>query len=259
MKAVLLAGGLGTRMREETEFRPKPMVEIGGKPILWHLMKIYAAQGVTEFVICAGYKGEQIKSYFLNYAALNADFTITLGDRSSLQIHDAHLESDWVVTVADTGNDTLTAGRVERIERYIGGERFMVTYGDGLADINLADLLAFHEAHGKIATISTVRPISRFGLVNVDDDGLVSQFREKPQMDDWVSAGFFVFEPEFFDRIRNSDDMMLEHEPLNRLAAEGQLGAYRHEGFWQPMDTSREAKLLGDLWASGGAPWKVWK
>jgi glucose-1-phosphate cytidylyltransferase len=259
MKAVLLAGGLGTRMREETEFRPKPMVEIGGKPILWHLMKIYAAQGISEFVICAGYKGEQIKSYFLNYAALNADFTITLGDSSSLQIHDAHLESDWVVTVADTGNDTLTAGRVERVERYIGNERFMVTYGDGLADINLADLLAFHEAHGKIATISTVRPISRFGLVNVDDDGLVSQFREKPQMDDWVSAGFFVFEPEFFDRIRNSDDMMLEHEPLNQLAAEGQLGAYRHEGFWQPMDTSREAKLLGDLWASGDAPWKVWK
>ena len=259
MKAVLLAGGLGTRMREETEFRPKPMVEIGGKPILWHLMKIYAAQGVTEFVICAGYKGEQIKSYLLNYAALNADFTITLGDRSSLQIHDAHLESDWVVTVADTGNDTLTAGRVERIERYIGGERFMVTYGDGLADINLADLLAFHEAHGKIATISTVRPTSRFGIVNVEPTGLVTQFREKPQMDDWVSAGFFVFEPGIFDYLRGSDQMMLEDRPLNLLAEERQLGAYRHDGFWQPMDTSRESQLLNDLWSSGEAPWKIWE
>ena len=258
MKAVLLAGGLGTRMREETEFRPKPMVEIGGKPILWHLMKIVAAQGITEFIICAGYKGEQIKSYFLNYAALNEDFTITLGDRSSLKVHEAHHEGNWTVTVADTGIDTLTAGRVERIQRYVGDDRFIVTYGDGLADINIPDLIAFHEAHGKLATISTVRPISRFGLVNVDADGMVSQFREKPQMDDWVSAGFFVFEPAFFDRIRNSDEMMLEHEPLNLLAAEGQLGAYRHEGFWQPMDTYRESKLLGDLWASGNAPWKVW-
>ncbi len=259
MKAVLLAGGLGTRMREETEFRPKPMVEIGGKPILWHLMKIFSTQGINDFVICAGYKGEQIKSYFLNYAALNADFTVSLGDRGSLQVHNDHLESEWTVTVADTGQGTLTAGRVERIEPYINGERFMVTYGDGLADINIAKLLAFHESHGKTASISTVRPLSRFGLVDVDDAGMVTRFREKPQMDDWVSAGFFVFEPELFDQIRNSDDIMLEHEPLNKLAAEGQLGAYRHEGFWQPMDTSREAQLLGEMWAAGKAPWKVWE
>jgi len=259
MKAVLLAGGLGTRMREETEFRPKPMVEIGGRPVLWHLMKIFSAQGVNDFIVCAGYKGEQIKSYFLNYAAMNADFTIRLGQRGSVQTHTDHQETDWAVTVADTGLGTLTAGRVERIEPYVAGERFIVTYGDGLADIDIAKLLAFHEAHGKMATITIVRPWSRFGLVDVDGDGMVTRFREKPQMDDWVSAGFFVFEPEFFDRIRQSDAMMLEHEPLNRLAAEGQLGAYRHEGFWQPMDTYRESQLLGELWASGEAPWKVWQ
>jgi glucose-1-phosphate cytidylyltransferase len=259
MKAVLLAGGLGTRMREETEFRPKPMVEIGGKPILWHLMKIFATQGITEFVICAGYKGEQIKSYFLNYAAYNSDFTITLGDRSSLKIHNAHHEAAWTVTVADTGADTLTAGRVERIEPYVRGERFMVTYGDGLADINLTELTDFHTEQGKLATISTVRPWSRFGLVNVDEDGLVSQFREKPQMDDWVSAGFFVFEPGIFDYLRDSDQMMLEDEPLNKLAAERQLSAYRHNGFWQPMDTYRESQLLNELWASGEAPWQLWR
>jgi glucose-1-phosphate cytidylyltransferase len=259
MKAVLLAGGLGTRMREETEFRPKPMVEIGGKPILWHLMKIFATQGINEFVVCAGYKGEQIKSYYLNYAALNADFTISLGDRDSLETHNGHDESEWTVTVADTGQDTLTAGRVERIEPYIGRERFIVTYGDGLADIDIAKLLAFHEAHGRMATISTVRPSSRFGLVDVDDNGLVTRFREKPQMDDWVSAGFFVFEPEFFDRIRNSDSMMLEHEPLNQLASEGQLGAYQHDGFWQPMDTYRESQMLNEMWTNGDAPWKIWE
>lgn len=259
MKAVLLAGGLGTRIREETEFRPKPMVEIGGKPILWHLMKNFAAQGVSEFVICAGYKGEQIKSYFLNYAALNADFTITLGDRSSLRVHDAHLEADWIVTVADTGSATMTAGRVERIERYVRGERFVVTYGDGLADISLASLIAFHEGHGRLATISTVRPTSRFGLVDVDEDGLVTRFREKPKMDDWVSAGFFVFEPGVFDYLRDSDQMMLEDQPLSRLADEHQLGAYRHHGFWQPMDTFRESQMLNDLWATDVAPWKIWE
>jgi glucose-1-phosphate cytidylyltransferase len=190
-------------MREETEFRPKPMVEIGGRPVLWHLMKIFSAQQIDEFVVCAGYKGEQIKSYFLNYAAMNADFTVRLGERNSVHAHTDHLETEWVVTVADTGLETLTAGRVERIEPYVKGERFIVTYGDGLADIDISRLLAFHESHGKMATITIVRPWSRFGLVDVNADGLVTRFREKPQMDDWVSAGFFVFEPEFFDRIRN--------------------------------------------------------
>ncbi|WP_421734410.1 glucose-1-phosphate cytidylyltransferase [Cellulomonas sp.] len=259
MKAVLLAGGLGTRMREETEFRPKPMVEIGGKPVLWHLMKTFAAHDVTDFVICAGYKGEQIKEYFLNYAAHNTDFTITLGRSGSVEFHDDHLERDWTVTVADTGQSTLTAGRVERIEPYVKGERFIVTYGDGLADIDISALLSFHEAHGLKATITTVQPLSRFGLVELDDQSRVTRFREKPQMEDWVSAGFFVFEPEVFDYVRDSDEVMLEHEPLDRLADERQLAAYRHEGFWQPMDTYRESQMLNEMWDTGKAPWKVWQ
>jgi len=258
MKAVLLAGGLGTRMREETEFRPKPMVEIGGKPVLWHLMKSFATQGVTEFVVCVGYKGEQIKEYFLNYAAHNNDFTITLGKSSEIIFHDDHLESDWKVTVADTGANTLTGGRVERIHRYVQGERFIVTYGDGLADIDVSALVGFHEAQGRKATITTVRPLSRFGLVDVNGGSTVTRFREKPQMDDWVSAGFFVFEPSIFDYLHDSDEVMLEHEPLARLAAEGQLSAYRHDGFWQPMDTYRESMLLNEMWDGGNAPWKVW-
>lgn len=258
MKAVLLAGGLGTRMREETEFRPKPMVEIGGKPVLWHLMKTFAAYGVTDFVVCAGYKGEQIKAYFLNYAAQTNDFTIRLGRDGGVLFHGDHLERDWTVTVADTGQATLTAGRVERIEEYVKGERFIVTYGDGLADIDMSALLAFHDAHGLKATITTVRPLSRFGLVDVDETHRVTRFREKPQIDDWVSAGFFVFEQSIFDYLRNSDDTMLEHEPLARLAAERQLAAFRHRGFWQPMDTYREATLLNEMWDRGDAPWKVW-
>jgi glucose-1-phosphate cytidylyltransferase len=257
MKAVLLAGGLGTRMREETEFRPKPMVEVGGKPVLWHLMKLFATYSITDFVICTGYKGEQIKEYFLNYAALTNDFTITLGKASELVFHGDHLESEWSVTVADTGPLTLTAGRVERIERFVRDERFIVTYGDGLADLDVTKLLAFHAEHGRKATITTVRPLSRFGLVDVEDS-LVTRFREKPQMDDSVSAGFFVFEPSVFDYLRNGDNVMLEHEPLARLAAERELAAYRHEGFWQPMDTVRESVLLNEMWDQGTAPWKVW-
>lgn len=247
-------------MREETEFRPKPMVEIGGKPVLWHLMKFFSAFSITDFVICAGYKGEQIREYFLNYAAHNNDFTITLGKSNDLVFHGDHLESDWTVTVADTGPHTLTAGRVERIERFVEGEQFIVTYGDGLADLNVAKLLAFHAERGRKATITIVRPLSRFGLVDVGvDDDLVTRFREKPQMADSVSAGFFVFEPSIFDYLRNSDDVMLEHEPLARLAAERELAAFRHEGFWQPMDTYRESVLLNDLWDQGAAPWKVWQ
>jgi glucose-1-phosphate cytidylyltransferase len=258
MKVVLLAGGLGTRLREETEFRPKPMVEVGGKPILWHLMKVFAAHGLTDFVICAGYKGEHIKQYFLNYAAHNNDFTVTLGRPGEITFHDAHLESDWTVTVADTGPTTLTAGRVERIERYVRDERFLVTYGDGLADIDVTALLDFHAAHGREATLTTVRPTSRFGLVDADEHGVVTRFREKPQADGWVNAGFFVFEPSVFGYLRNSDHLMLEHEPLTEMAGNGQLATYRHDGFWQPMDTSREHVLLNEMWSSGTAPWAVW-
>jgi glucose-1-phosphate cytidylyltransferase len=257
MKAVILAGGLGTRLREETEFRPKPMVEVGGRPILWHIMKLYAHHGITEFVICIGYRGDVIKEYFLNYEAWNNDFTINLGRSHEIVFHDQHLEAEWRVTVAETGAETQTGGRVKAIERYVkDDERFMVTYGDGVADVDVKALLSFHERHAKVATITTVRPLSRFGLVDVRDDGTVDHFREKPQMDDWVSAGFFVFEQEIFRHL--TPDSVLEQAPLEALAKEEQLVAYRHEGFWQPMDTYRESKLLNDMWASGAAPWRLW-
>lgn len=260
MKAVLLAGGLGTRMREETEFRPKPMVEVGGKPVLWHIMKIFATHGVTDFVVCTGYKGDVIKDYFLDYEARNNDFTITLGRSREITFHDQHLESDWRVTVADTGATAQTAARVAAIKRYVADtDRFIVTYGDGLADVDIRRLIDFHKGHGKTATITTVRPLSRFGMVDIATDQVVSKFREKPQVDDWVSAGFFVFEQDIFDYLGDSDDdLVLEHEPLGRLAAKGQLVAYQHDGFWQPMDTYRESVMLNDLWDSGHAPWKVW-
>lgn len=255
MKAVILCGGLGTRLREQTEFRPKPMVEVGGKPILWHIMKTFAHHGITEFVVCIGYKGEVIKEYFLDYEARNNDFTITLGRSHDLEFHDQHLESDWRVTVADTGYDTQTGGRVKRVQRYVGDERFMVTYGDGVADVDIGKLLAFHESHGKAATLTSVRPLSRFGVLDLEDGGTVTDFREKPQVDGWVNAGYFVFEPSVFDYI--GDDSVLEQAPLEALAKDSELMAYRHDGFWQPMDTYRESKLLNDLWDTG-APWKVW-
>ncbi|MCW2667206.1 MAG: rfbF [Frankiales bacterium] len=261
MKAVLLAGGLGTRMREETEFRPKPMVEVGGKPVLWHIMKIFSTYGVNDFVVCTGYKGEIIKEYFLDYEARNNDFTITLGRSHELVFHDQHLESDWRVTVSDTGPTTQTGGRVGRIARYVQeDERFIVTYGDGLADVDINKLLAFHESHGKAATITTVRPLSRFGLVDLDAQAVVQRFREKPQVDDWVSAGFFVFERRVLDLlVGRGDDLVLEQEPLAELAARGELAAYQHDGFWQPMDTYRESTMLNDMWNAGSAPWKVWQ
>ena len=255
MKAVILAGGLGTRLREQTEFRPKPMVEVGGKPILWHIMKIFAHHGITDFVICIGYKGDVIKEYFLDYEARNNDFTITLGKSHEIVFHDQHLESDWRVTVADTGDETQTGGRVKRIERYIDDDRFMVTYGDGLADVDVSKLLAYHDAHGKKATLTTVQPMSRFGVLEIEDDGAVQRFREKPQVDGWVNAGFFVFERDVFDYL--TDDCVLEQAPLEALAKDEELRAFRHDGFWQPMDTYRESKLLNDIWDQG-APWKVW-
>lgn len=261
MQAVLLAGGLGTRMREETEFRPKPMVEVGGKPVLWHIMKIFATYGVTDFVVCTGYKGDVIKDYFLDYEARNNDFTITLGRSHEIVFHDQHLESDWRVTVADTGAHAQTGSRVKAIQRYVqDSDRFIVTYGDGLADVDISKLIDFHERHGKAATITTVRPLSRFGMVDIAQDQSVEKFREKPQVDDWVSAGFFVFEQKVFDYLGEvEDNLVLEQEPLAQLADEGQLAAYQHDGFWQPMDTYRESVMLNELWDSGNAPWKVWQ
>ncbi len=256
MKAVILAGGRGTRLREQTEFRPKPMVEVGGKPILWHIMKIYSHHGVTEFVIPIGYRGELIKDYFINYEARTNDFTVHLGSKHEIEYHDSHLESDWRVTVVDTGLETPTGGRVRRIQRFVEGERFMVTYGDGLADVDVSGLLAEHEAHGRLATMTTVRPPTRFGVVDLGADDTVERFREKPRTDDYVNAGFFVFEPKVFDYLE--DDSVLEQTPLESLAKDDQLSAFRHEGFWQPMDTYREFTLLNELWERGDAPWKVW-
>jgi len=256
LKAVLLAGGLGTRMREETEFRPKPMVEVGGKPVLWHIMKVLASQGITEFVICTGYKSEFIKNYFFNYRASNLDFTVKLGDSSSTVFHGSHDEYDWTVTVVDTGLATMTGGRIKRVEKYLGGEPFLATYGDGIADINLERLTEFHARHGRIATMTTTQPSSRFGVVDVDQEGLVQRFREKPKVNDWINIGYFIFQPDIFTYLDSNS--VLEEGPLRKLAAVNQIGAFKHEGFWQPMDTFRESQMLNEIWNAGDAPWKIW-
>jgi glucose-1-phosphate cytidylyltransferase len=257
MKVIILCGGLGTRLREETEFRPKPMVEIGGRPILWHIMKLYAFYGFKDFVLCLGYRGNMIKEYFLYYEAMNNDFTICLGRQNQIVYHNAHKEQDFRVTLVDTGLETMTGGRVKRVERYIDGDTFMVTYGDGLADLDIRALIDFHHANGRLATVTAVRPLSRFGILDVDDGGKVLNFAEKPQLSGWASAGFFVFNRQVFDCL-TVDDCVLEREPLERLAREGQLMAYPHTGFFYSMDTYREYKYLNELWASGQAPWKVW-
>lgn len=253
MKAVILAGGKGTRMREETEYRPKPMVEIGGRPIIWHIMKHLSAFGITDFVIAAGYKSEIIKDYFLNYEARNNDFTLTLGDRDSLQVHGGHSEAAWTVTVADTGESTLTGGRILRLARYLADDPFLVAYGDGLSNVDVAALLALHRSSGKMATITLARPSSRFGIVELDGEGIVLSVREKPQVMDWVNIGYFVFEPEALKYL--DEDSALEEEPLHRLVKDRQLNAYTHSGFWQPMDTYKEAEALNEMWLRNRAPW----
>ena len=255
MKVILLAGGLGTRLREETEYRPKPMVEIGRLPIIWHIMKNFEHFGVRDFVVAAGYRGDVIRDYFLNFRARSQDFTVDLQSGKVEHHGTGDVELAWRVTVADTGRETMTGGRVKRAARYSEG-RFMVTYGDGLADVDIGRLSEFHEAHGRLATVTTTRPTSRFGVLDVDASGVVERFREKPQTDGNVNAGFFVFEPEVLEYL--SDDCVLEQEPLERLAADRQLVAFQHTGFWQPMDTYREFKMLNDLWDSGQAPWKLW-
>jgi len=255
VKVIVLAGGLGTRLREETEYRPKPMVEIGGYPIIWHILKNFSHFGLTDFVIAAGYRGEVIREYFLNFRARSQDFTVNTAS-GEVSYHAARSTgSDWSVTVAETGKDTMTGGRVKRAARYTEG-RFMVTYGDGLADVDIDRLLAFHESHGCLATVTTTRPNSRFGVLDVDQEGVVERFREKPQVDGHVNAGFFVFEPEVLDYL--DDDCILEREPLERLAADRQLVAFEHSGFWQPMDTYREFQMLNEMWDDGRAPWRMW-
>ncbi len=259
---MILCGGLGTRMREETEYRPKPLVEVGGRPILWHIMKIYAAAGFRDFVLCLGYRGAMIKDYFLRYEAMTNDFTMRLGHRSdrdqpAIEFHNAHEEQEFGVTLADTGLNTQTGGRVLRASRYVTDDLFMLTYGDGVADINISQLVDFHRSHGKLATVTVMRPISRFGVLELAGDGQVSHFAEKPQTNSWASAGFFVLHRSILNYLDN-DQCIFEQEPLQRLVAEQQLVAYRHHGFFYAMDTYREYQYLNQLWDCGTAPWKVW-
>ena len=256
MKVVILAGGLGTRISEETATRPKPMAEIGDKPILWHIMKGYSHFGFNDFVICTGYKGYQIKEYFHNYWLHNCDVTF------DMQTHETEVHQDanepWRVTVVDTGADTLTGGRVKRIAPYVGDETFMLTYGDGVGNVDIPALVEFHRASGREATLTAMLPAGRFGALELGSDNCVECFHEKPLGDgDWINGGFFVMEPSVFDRI-DGDSTILEREPLESLANDGQLGAFRHTGFWQPMDTLRDKVHLEELWDNGKAPWKVW-
>ena len=255
MKVVLLAGGLGTRLAEFTDMVPKPMVPVGGHPILWHLMNIYAHYGHVDFHLALGYKAQVVKEYFLNYHALNSDFTVNLAN-GAVTNH-ASQPVDWRVTLVDTGLNSMTGGRVRRMRGYIGNETFMLTYGDGLANIDIDALLRFHRDHGKMVTVTAVHPGARFGELDLSD-GAVTSFKEKPQMGHgWINGGFFVIEPAFLDLIA-ADDTVLEKEPLERAAAMGELMAYKHEGFWQCMDTVRDRNVLEDMWAKSEAPWKVW-
>ncbi len=254
MKVVILAGGLGTRLAEETEAKPKPMVEVGEHPIVWHIMRSYAHYGFKDFYLALGYKGEVIKRYFLDHYSLGGSLRVNL---ASGQVEDLEKDTeDWTVQLMDTGQNTQTGGRIKRLESYLRGGTFLATYGDGVCDVDIAKVLAFHRSHGKLATVTAVRPPARFGGLVFEGD-LVREFSEKPQIGEgWINGGYFVFEPQIFDYI-DGDSTPLELAPLERLASEGQLAAYRHEGFWQCMDTIREKKLLESLWQSGKAPWKV--
>ena len=258
MKAVILAGGYGTRISEEAAVRPKPMVEIGGKPILWHIMKIFDAQGVKDFIICLGYKGNVIKEYFANYHLQHSDVTFDLKKRAA-EYHRNGVE-DWRVTLVDTGEASLTGGRLKRVKEYIGDGTFFLTYGDGVADIDLKKLLKFHRASKALATLTAVQPAGRFGALKLDkEQTLVKDFREKPKGDGaWISGGFFALEPDVLDYI-DHDQITWEQEPMKRLAKEGKLAAYRHDGYWQNMDTIRDKAVLEEVWNTGKAPWKLWK
>ncbi|MFC4233167.1 glucose-1-phosphate cytidylyltransferase [Parasediminibacterium paludis] len=259
MKVVILAGGLGTRLMEETEARPKPMVEIGGKPILWHIMKIYETYGYNDFVLCLGYKAHLIKEYFLNYYLYNSDVTIEL-EKNKVDVHFSNTES-FKVTLVDTGLTTNTAGRIKRIQKYIGDETFMLTYGDGVSDVNIAELVNFHKSHGRLATLTSIQTPGRFGNIEMDGNGNVEYFVEKPQGDGmWINGGFFVLEPGIFKYLEGDmDDIQWEKRPLIDIANNGQLAAYKHHGFWKPMDALRDRIELEQLWNSGNAKWKIWQ
>lgn len=260
MKTVIFCGGKGTRLREETEFRPKPMVPIGGEPILWHIMKIYAAHGFKDFILCLGYKGEMIKDYFLNYHRNCGDITLQLGGAPLPVYHDRHDEEDWTVTLAETGEETSTSTRLRRIERHLGADReFLLTYGDGVGNIPIPQVIEAHRRAGKLITVTAVHPPGRFGDLDLKPDGSVLGFDEKPQTEGgWINGGFFVVSREIFKHLGKYADVMFERGPLQDLAKAGKLHAYRHEGFWQPMDTMVEFQYLNKVWAEGKAPWKVW-
>ncbi|HOZ68233.1 MAG TPA: glucose-1-phosphate cytidylyltransferase [Chitinophagaceae bacterium] len=258
MKIVILAGGLGTRLTEETTVRPKPMVEIGGKPILWHIMKLYAHYGYNDFIICLGYKGHIIKEYFINYYLYNSDLTVEVSS-NNLEVHYSTSES-FKVTLVDTGIDTNTAGRIQRIQKYVGDEQFMLTYGDGVSNIDIPELLKFHKSHGKLATLSSIRMPGRFGNLETNEKGIVNRFEEKPDGDGmWINGGFFVLNPGIFKYLEgNMDNVQLEREPMGQIARDGELAAYRHKGFWKCMDALRDKIELEELWQNGNAPWKIW-
>lgn len=256
MKAVILAGGLGTRLSEETVLKPKPMVQIGHYPILWHIMKIYSAHGIHDFIICAGYRGYMIKEYFANYFLHQSDVTFDMKE-NRMEVHEKRSEP-WRVTIVDTGEETMTGGRIRRIRPYLDHQPFCLTYGDGVADIHIGQLIEFHLAHGRLATVTAVQPSGRFGAIRFGSGDQVAAFQEKPQGDGaWINGGFFVLNPQVIDFIEG-DATIWEREPMERLAEEGQMMAYRHQGFWQPMDTLRDKQRLDELWLSGQAPWKVW-
>jgi len=256
MKVVILAGGFGTRISEESHLKPKPMIEIGEKPILWHILKIYSHYGFNDFIICLGYKGYYIKEYFAHYFMHESDVTFDFTKNDRIIHH--HTVEPWKVTLVDTGYDTMTGGRLKRIQSYVGDETFMMTYGDGVGDVNISKLVAYHKAHDCLATLTSTQPSGRFGALNLADENQVIGFQEKPRRDgSWVNAGFFVLEPEVFDSLED-DDTIFERDPLETFSKNKQLKAFRHEGFWQPMDTLRDKKLLDDLWKAGKAPWKLW-
>jgi glucose-1-phosphate cytidylyltransferase len=259
MKTVILCGGYGTRIRDVADDIPKPMIPVGRLPILWHLMKYYASFGFDDFVLCLGYKGHVIKDFFINYETSTRDVTINLGSSSELIFHTKHDESSWKVTLADTGAETMTGGRIAKVKKYLSDERFFLTYGDGLSDVNLSELLAFHVRQNTTATVTGVRPPGRFGELTINANGVAQQFNEKPQASEGrISGGFFVCEPSIFDVVPEQDDLVFEESPLRSLVGQGQLSVYEHNGFWQCMDTYRDWQLLNSLEKSAKAPWKTW-
>ena len=258
MQCVILCGGFGSRLREETEFRPKPMLPIGGRPILWHIMKGYERHGISDFLLVLGYRGETIKDYFLRYEAYNSDITVSLSDPCAVEVHRDHLREDWTVTLADTGEKTLKGGRLKRIEKYIEGDTFLLTYGDGVSDVDVGDVIRFHRSHGRIVTVTGVNPISHFGEMKLDGDRVVRFSEKSSRRKEYVSGGYFVCNRRLLDYLTPDDDCDLEYGALERLASEGEMMVYRHDGFWACMDNLRDYEYLNGLWNSGSPPWKTW-